>query len=173
MLLFLFASGALASCTGSNATCQTDCSQFVGVCETTDGCMLSGGNCVSCPECPCHSNDDCPNPADDGIYCFVRDCWAGTCMNMSIPASACEIDGDACTIGTCIETPNATTYSCLHTPNPECCNTEDDCILTEPCTVAACINFNVTTGHGMCEYSYAGAVAAKMTRIATICTQIA
>ena len=162
LAVVLLAGGAAAVCSATPGTnCSaTSCSAIFAeaACTAEPGCeyMPVSGDCVSCPECACFNNNDCPNPADSGEFCLVRDCWAGLCMDMPRPNGPGADDGDACTQDVCVNV-NGTTFGYEHQPIAGCCNTASDCMaFALPCTEPACIDPNATTGTGTCDYPAVG-----------------
>ncbi len=105
----------------------------------------------------CTDTEECPNPEDDGIYCEVRDCWDGCCMNVT--ATDCD-DGDYCTVDSCIEpwewgAVNEDTFTCISAELENCCrNVHEDCDApTEACVDVTC---EIEQGEhtGLCTYTH-------------------
>jgi hypothetical protein len=123
--------------------------------------------CTGPEDCPCQCTEQCPDPADDGDFCSVRDCWASVCMNASIGEFVClDYDSDPCTSTTCFSNISGdpmvynSTYDC--TPptlsfNGCCKMAETDCVTgvwnasMPPCTKPMCANYSAMLGYGMCE----------------------
>ena len=128
--------------------CNTNTSVVCSANISLNEAMDNGG-------CPCQCNSQCADPADDGIFCSVRDCWAGICMNMTIEEFVCDTF-DSCTTSTCFD--NTTMYVCTDAEHTDgCCQqANDDCFppkwstVSGPCMQPACINYNTTTGSGVC-----------------------
>ena len=126
-----------------------------GVCNT-NATVVCTDNSTAVAECPCQCNAQCPDPADDGVYCSMRDCWAGVCMNMTI-GELVRDTFDTCTTSECLNNATAMTYVCDTSEHTfGCCQqAEDDCYPPKwsesgPCMQPICYSFNLTIGSGLC-----------------------
>ena len=154
LLLLLLAAAVRAQTPAPTAFfCEAEILCSGGLCNTNTSLA-----CTLAAECPCQCNAQCDAPAPES--CMLRDCWAGSCMNISYEAACDTLD--SCTDRTCTyvneSTLEATCSATVHLDG--CCQSaQDDCTpalwpsgngTVGACELVVCENYMAEFANGTC-----------------------